>query len=114
MSSLDPPQILELAQLLPIIPLGARLVQHPHALLELEPDGLVRDEELLRRELLPHDGDVGSVRCLEGAEDVEEEGVDEVDDLVVVRLKGHLKIETHELGHVTVSVGVLGSEDWKR
>jgi hypothetical protein len=30
---------------------------------------------------------------------------------VVVLLESHLEIESHELGQVTVSVGILGSEN---
>lgn len=35
---------------------------------------------------------------------------DGVDDLVVVVVEGHLDIQTHKLGQVTVGVGILGSE----
>lgn len=67
--------------------------------------------ELLDGVLLSHGGNIVAVSLLQLGEDENEELGQHVNDLVVVLLEGHLQIETGELGHVSVGVGVLRSED---
>lgn len=67
--------------------------------------------ELLNGVLLSNGSNVVSVSLGELREDEDEQLGQHVNDLIVVLLEGHLHIETNELGHVSVSVGVLGSED---
>ena len=42
---------------------------------------------------------------------MDEQAVEELHDLVVVLLDGHLQIESYKLGHMSVGVGVLRTED---
>jgi hypothetical protein len=78
---------------------------------ELEADRLVRNEELLGRKLLADRLDLGPECRLELLEERQEELVEQVQHLVVVRVKGYLEIEAHELSQVAVRVRVFGTED---
>lgn len=67
--------------------------------------------ELVGRERLPDDGNFVLVFLGQSAEHVLEEVVEEFHDFVIVLLDSHLQIETNELGHVSVCVRVLRTED---
>lgn len=70
-----------------------------------------QEGELLVRELTLDDIDLISVLLLESSEDGLEHAIDRLHSLVVVLLERHLEIESHELGQVSVSVGVFSTED---
>lgn len=87
------------------------LAQKGNSILVLEAESLGQVLELLEGVLAVDNLEIGSVLLLETLEDVDKELVKDIKNLVVVLLKGHLQIESHELGHVAVSEGVLGTED---
>lgn len=61
--------------------------------------------------LLRHNINLVGKLLLQSREDVLEQAVQDIEDLVVVLVDSHLEIETHELGHVSVRIRVLGTED---
>lgn len=129
-------QVVTIAQLGPIQILGPSIPQHLDPLEEPQLEGLVQERELVTRELLPDGLDLVRVGLLQALEDGEEERVEDIEDFVVVLLDGHLQIEPGEFAQVswererarvsavheghrpdglklTVSVRVLGSEDYE-
>lgn len=77
----------------------------------LEDESFRQEGEFLVRELTLDDIDLVGVFLFQTSEDCLEHAVDSLHRLVVVLLESHLEIESHELGQVTVSVGILGSEN---
>ncbi len=97
-----------------VLPSNAVLDEQVNRLSEREFEGTLRalaPLELVGRELFPDSVDLFRILLPESAEHVQEEPVEQFHDLVVVLLDGHLEIKPDELGHMPVSVGVLGTED---
>lgn len=89
------------------------LLQHLDRISVLEDEGLGQEGELFVRELTLDDVDLVGVLLLESGKDRLEHPVDRLHRLVVVLFERHLEIESHELGQVTVSVRVFGTEDYR-
>jgi hypothetical protein len=106
----DSPQVIGVAQLGTVQVLGSRFPQHLNTLGEPQLQGLVQVSELVARELLPDRLDLVRKVLLQTLEDGKENGIQDVDDFVVMFLDGHLQIETHELGEMSRGVAVLGPE----
>ena len=68
--------------------------------------------ELVSRELLVDDLNLFGILGLKSFEDVDKEVPNDLQDLMVVVVEGHLKIKTYKLCQVTVGVGILCSENW--
>lgn len=71
-----------------------------------------KPRKLLVGVLLLNGRDLGGVLLLETDKDALEHPVNRLHHFVVVLLERHLEIESNEFGQVSVSVGVLGTEDW--
>ena len=53
-----------------------------------------------------------SILLFETAEDSEEHGINDIEDLFVMVLERHLQIKASELSKVSMCIGVLGTEDY--
>lgn len=105
------PEIIALAQLGAIEVFGAGFLQHLDTIRERKLQGLIQPRELVARELRSNDANLVAVLLLQALEDGQEQRVENVENLVVVLLNGHLEIETGELAQVSMRVGIFGTED---
>jgi len=85
------------------------VTEHLDTFAEGDDGSLLKPLELTTRPSLANDLELS--RGINGSEDFLEEHVDELNDLMIVVVNGHLKIEASVFSQVTVSVRVLGTED---
>jgi hypothetical protein len=97
--------------ILKITNLNSSLSQHPNPLDILQPQRLLVEQERLKRELTSDNLNLALEPLFKTFENEDKEGVKEIEDFVVVLVKGHFEVEADEFGHVAVRVGVFGSED---
>lgn len=79
---------------------------------EIETKSLLQEHEVIVW-VCKFDGfDLITLVILQISEDVEEHAIDEVHDLLIMRFKRHLEIQTDELGEMAMGVRVLGAENY--
>mmetsp|Transcript_25663 Transcript_25663/g.42207 ORF Transcript_25663/g.42207 Transcript_25663/m.42207 type:complete len:209 (+) Transcript_25663:531-1157(+) len=87
--------------------------QHGNTVLELDAERGLEELEWFERELELYGLQLLSKPLLEVFKDVHEEPIKDVQNLRVMLLYCHLKIETHKLGQMPMCVGVLCTEHWR-